>query len=299
MDIMSQSVKKKRKKITPYIFIFPTVILLSVFLVVPIIMVIGYSMFDNVIANKNPVFVGLENFISLLADADFWNAIKNTLYFVIVSIVAHMIIGMTFAMILNTRYLHIRTKGIFRVIYALPWMFTASIIAIVWRIILNPNGVLDYVVTTLGFASGHIEWLASRALALKSVTLMNIWAGYPFFMISILAGLQGISADLYEAASLDGANSVKSFLYITIPQLKPILSSLLMLDFVWTLQQFALIWMTTGGGPVNASETIGIIIYKEAFTRFQYSRASAAAVLLLLVCTIIGIFYVRHQGAEE
>ena len=92
---------------------------------------------------------------------------------------------------------------------------------------------------------------------------------------------------------------MKRFFYITIPQLKPILVSLLMLDFVWTLQQFAMIWMTTGGGPVNSSETIGIIIYKEAFVKFQYSNASAAAVILLAVCTIIGVFYVKHQRAEE
>ena len=114
---------------------------------------------------------------------------------------------------------------------------------------MNPNGVMDYLITVFGLGSGTIEWLSSRDMALKSVTLINIWAGYPFFMMSLLAGLQGISTDLYEASALDGASSVKRFFYITIPQLKPILVSLLMLDFVWTLQQFAMIWMTTGGGP--------------------------------------------------
>ena len=118
-------------------------------------------------------------------------------------------------------------------------------------------------------------------------------------MISILAGLQGISTDLYEASALDGANAIQTFFRITIPQLKPILVSLLMLDFVWTLQQFALIWMTTGGGPVNATETISTYIYKQGFTKYQYSMASAAAVILLIVCTIIGIFYVRQQRSED
>jgi multiple sugar transport system permease protein len=118
-------------------------------------------------------------------------------------------------------------------------------------------------------------------------------------MISILAGLQGISPDLYEAAALDGADAVHSFTGVTIPQLRPILISLIMLDFVWTLQQFALIWMTTGGGPVNATETVSTWIYKQGFTKFQYSMASTGAVILLIVCTIIGIFYVRHQKAEE
>lgn len=261
-------------------------------------MVVGYSLFDNVIINKSPSFVGLKNYTDLLTDKTVWNAISNTLIFVVASIIAHMLIGMVFAMVLNTRYLGSRTKGIFRVVFALPWMFTASVIAIVWRIILNPNGVLNYIIVTLGLTADKIEWLASRNIALKSVILINIWSGYPFYMISILAGLQGISTDLYEAAAIDGANAVKTFFHITIPQLKPILLSLLMLDFVWTLQQFALIWMTTGGGPANASEAVSTFIYKEAFSKYQYSRASAMAVILLIACTIIGIFYVRQQKAE-
>lgn len=292
--------KKSRfmKKITPYLYISPTVALLFILLVIPIAMVIGYSLFDNVIINKSPSFVGLKNYIDLLTDKTVWNAVKNTLIFVIASIIAHMVIGMVFAMVLNTRYLDSRTKGIFRVIFALPWMFTASVIAIVWRIVLNPNGVLNYIIITLGLTADKIEWLASRDIALKSVVLINIWSGYPFYMISILAGLQGISTDLYEAAAIDGANAVKTFIHITIPQLKPILLSLLMLDFVWTLQQFALIWMTTGGGPASASETVSTFIYKEAFSKYQYSRASAMAVILLIACTIIGTFYVRQQKAE-
>lgn len=290
---------KGKKLITPYLYLLPTIVLMCILLIVPIVMVIGYSFYDNVIINKNPVFVGLENYVKVLSDPVFLVAIKNTLFFVLISIVAHFLIGMLFAMLLNTRYLGVMTKGIFRVIYALPWMFTASVIAIVWRMMLNPNGVLNYLMTNAGIISEKVEWLASRDVALASVTLINIWSGYPFYMISILAGLQGISTDLYEASALDGANAVQTFFRITIPQLKPILISLLMLDFVWTLQQFALIWMTTGGGPVNATETISTYIYKQGFSKYQYSMASAGAVLLLIVCTIIGIFYVRQQKAGD
>ena len=288
-----------KKKLTPYGYLLPTIILMMILLVVPIIMVISYSLYDNVIANQNPVFVGLQNYKTVLTDEDFWAAVGHTLFFVIVSIIAHMLIGMMFALILNTRYLGTKTKGIFRVVYALPWMFTASVIAILWRMMLDPNGVINYFIQVLGISDESVTFLASRDIALYSVTLINIWSGYPFYMISILAGLQGISPDLYEASSLDGANTVQSFFGITIPQLKPILISLIMLDFVWTLQQFALIWMTTGGGPVNATETISTWIYKQGFTKYQYSMASTGAVILLVVCSIIGVFYVRHQRAEE
>lgn len=291
--------KNLKKNATPYLYLLPTIILMCILLIIPIVMVINYSFYDNVIINNNPVFVGLKNYETVLKDPVFLKSIKNTLIFVIVSIIAHFIIGMMFAMILNTRYLGNKTKGIFRVIYALPWMFTASVIAIVWRMVLQPNGVLNYLLSVGGIISENIEWLGSRDTALFAVTLINIWSGYPFYMISILAGLQGISTDLYEASAIDGANSVQTFFRITIPTLKPILISLLMLDFVWTLQQFALIWMTTGGGPVSATETISTYIYKQGFTKYQYSMASTGAVILLVVCTIIGIFYVRQQKARD
>ena len=288
-----------KKKLTPYGYLLPTIILLFILLVIPVIMVIGYSFFDNVIVNKNPVFVGLKNYATVLHDKNFWNAISNTLFFVIVSMVAHLVIGMVFALVLNTRYLGNKTKGIFRVIYALPWMFTASVIAILWRMMLDPSGVLNYLMMTLHITSDKVSFLATRSIALQAVTLINIWSGYPFYMISILAGLKGISTDLYEASSLDGANTIQTYLRITLPQLKPILISLLMLDFVWTLQQFALIWMTTGGGPVNATETVSTYIYKQAFTKYQYSTASTGAVLLLIVCSIVGVLYVRQQRSED
>ena len=288
-----------KKKLTPYGYLLPTIILLFILLVIPVIMVIVYSFFDNVIVNKNPVFVGLKNYATVLHDKNFWNAISNTLFFVIVSMVAHLVIGMVFALVLNTRYLGNKTKGIFRVIYALPWMFTASVIAILWRMMLDPSGVLNYLMMTLHITSDKVSFLATRSIALQAVTLINIWSGYPFYMISILAGLQGISTDLYEASSLDGANTIQTYLRITLPQLKPILISLLMLDFVWTLQQFALIWMTTGGGPVNATETVSTYIYKQAFTKYQYSTASTGAVLLLIVCSIVGVLYVRQQRSED
>lgn len=294
---------KKNRKIkrvgVAYAYLLPTLLLMMILLVIPITMVVGYSFFDNVIIQKNPSFVGIANYVKVLGDKSFWKAVEHTLFFVIISIIAHMVIGMVFALVLNTRYLNNATKGIFRVLFALPWMFTASVIAILWRMMLDPNGVLNFYLALFHITDKQVLFLASRDIALRSVTLINIWSGYPFYMISILAGLQGISSDLYEAAAIDGARPVKTFFYIIIPTLKPILISLIMLDFVWTLQQFALIWMTTGGGPVNATETVSTYIYKYAFTKYEYSMASTGAVILLIACTIVGIFYVRHQVAEE
>ena len=291
-----QAMKRKRE---PYLYLLPTIVLMLLLLIIPICMVVRYSFFDNVIVKKDPVFAGLKNYAMILSDKTFFVAVKNTLFFVGASVIVHMFLGMLFAILLNTRYIGINLKAFFRVIYVLPWMFTASVIAILWKMMMNPNGIINYLLQITNLTSSHIEWLGSRNFALFSVTLINIWAGYPFYMVSILAGLQGIPTDLYEASAIDGANAVQQFFRITIPQLKPIIISLFMLDFVWTIQQFALIWMTTGGGPINATEMISTFIYKRGFSKYQYSQASASAVILLVVCSVIAVFYVRHQRERD
>lgn len=266
-----------------------------VFLVVPICMVIRYSFLDKAVVSKTPSFVGIENYKELFADSAFWNATTNTIIFVAVSVIAHLVIGMVFAMLLNSKYFTTRTKTIARVIYILPWVFTASVVAILWKLMLQPSGIINYLLGFLPQITKNTEWLSNKDLALTVICFINIWCGYPFYMISILAGLQGISGDLYESAAIDGATMTKSFLHITIPQLKPILISIAMLDFIWTLQSFNVIWMLTGGGPVNSTETLSIYIYKLAFQKLDYSMAGTAATVLLVVCVIVAVFYVRQQ----
>lgn len=283
------------KKTVPYRYLAPTLILMIVFLVIPIGMVVSYSFVDKAVVSKNPAFVGLANYKELFANSQFWNAVSNTIIFVVVSVVAHLVIGMIFAMLLNSKYFKTRTKTIARVFYILPWVFTASVVAILWKLMLQPSGIVDYLLSFLPQVSRNTEWLSSKDIALAVICFINIWCGYPFYMISILAGLQGISGDLYENTAIDGATAVKSFFHITLPQLKPILISIAMLDFIWTLQSFNVIWMLTGGGPVNSTEMLSIFIYKLAFQKVDYSMASTAATVLLIVCIFIAIFYVRQQ----
>lgn len=283
----------------PYMYMAPVCILLLVLLLIPIVMVISYSFFDNVIVKEDPSWVGLANYASILSDSVFAKSIKNTVVFVVLNVVFHMIIGMTLALMINSRCLGKVPKAVFRIIFLLPWMFNATVIAILWKLLLNSNGVINYVLSVFHIISKPVEWMSDRSAALWVLTFINIWAGYPFYMISILAGLQGISDDLYEAAGIDGANARQRFRYITIPQLKPILVSIAMLDFIWTTQNFSLIWLLTAGGPAHATEMMSTYVYKTAFQSFQYSKASAAAVLILLACVILAVFYVRNQTRRE
>lgn len=283
------------KKTTPYRYLAPTIVMMIVFLVIPICIVVGYSFLDKAVVSQNPSIIGLKNYQQLFGDSQFWNAVSNTIIFVAISVIAHLVIGMIFAMLLNSKYFADRTKAIARVIYILPWVFTASVVAILWKLMLQPSGIVNYLLRIIPQVTRNTEWLSNQDIALAVICFINIWCGYPFYMISILAGLQGISGDLYESAAIDGATMSKSFLHITIPQLKPILISIAMLDFVWTLQSFNVIWMLTGGGPVNSTETLSIYIYKLAFQKVDYSMAGTAATVLLIVCVFIAVFYVRQQ----
>jgi multiple sugar transport system permease protein len=198
-------------------------------------------------------------------------------------------------MLLNSRLLPGWARAIFRVIFILPWLFTAAIIAILWRLLLDPHGVVNFLLEQIHVIQSGVPWFGSPGTAMLAVVVMNIWSGYPFFMLSLLAGLQGIPHELYEAARVDGANGVQAFFNVTIPQLRPIIIAMAMLDMLWTTQQFALIWLTTGGGPINVTEVLSTFTYKAAFSNYEFSTASAAAVVLLLFSLVVAFFYVRAQ----
>jgi multiple sugar transport system permease protein len=276
-----------------YGFLAPTLILLFVLMIVPIVMVIGYSFQDNVILKKSSEFTGTANYVTVLTDPAFWKATGNTVFFSTVSVAVHLVLGLTFAMLLNSPLISVTSRAVFRALYVLPWLFTAAVIAVLWRMLLSPNGIVNFLLNT------DVEWLADPQLALGTVTFINIWAGYPFFMVSLLAGLQGIPQDLHEAASIDGASQVQRFWNVTIPQLRPIIISLVLLDLIWTSQQFALIWLTTGGGPIDVTEMLSTYTYKLAFANYDFSLAATAAVLILLMSLVLAVLYVRHQKARD
>ena len=292
--------EQRKRKLLPYAYLSPTLLLLAALTVVPIVTVFLYSLVDNVIVTREaPTFVGIDNYVEVLSHRKFRGALSNTLYFALVSVAAHFVIGLSFALLLNTRLIGAKTKAIFRVIYILPWVFTASIIAILWRLLMNPHGVINFILLELGIVQEKMEWLADRDLALNAVTFINIWSGYPFYLVSFLAGLQGIPDDLYEAGRVDGANGWQLFRFITLPQLKPIIISLALLDFIWTIHQFTLIWMTTGGGPMRSTEVLSTYTYKAAFSSHEYSIASTLAMIILAICTFVAIFYVRNQRMAD
>ena len=280
---------------TPYLFSAPAMSLFFLLMLFPMGMVFRYSVLDGAILKPNPEFVGVANFLTLFSDPVFVQSIGNTFYFTVMSVAFHLLIGLLFALMLNSNRVNGTLRAILRVLFILPWLFTAVIIAIVWRLILDPNGVINGYLIALNIIDHKIEWFSSTATAIHALTFVNIWAGYPLYMVSLLAGLQGIPKELYEAASLDGANGPNQLWFITLPQLFPIIISIALLDFIWTMQVFPLVWMTTGGGPINTTEMLSTYTYKLAFTRYQFSAAAASAVIIFFLSMILTWFYIMHQ----
>lgn len=287
--------RRPRRVLLPYGLVSPAVALMALLMVLPVVMVLANSVLSQVITRSGGHYVGLDNFRQVLADPGFWPAARTTGIFAVVSVIAHLVIGLAFAMLLNSPVLGRVAKAVFRTILILPWLLTAAVIAVLWRLILAPNGVLNFVLTSTGIVHDTVQWFGDPATALLAVTVMNIWSGYPFFMISLLAGLQGIPADLHEAATVDGANALQRFWNITIPQLMPLIVSMAVLDLLWTTQQFALIWLTTGGGPLGVTEMLSTFTYKLAFSEFNLVQASSSAVLVLVFSLVVAVFFVRQQ----
>lgn len=289
-------IKTSIKKVKPYLFIFPAAFMLGLIILFPVIKVFIYSFQDNII--QEPTFVGLQNYQTVLADARFPKMIRFTLIFTLGSVAMHIIIGIVLAVLLNTR-INRAVLTVFRVVFVFPWVFTAAVVALVWQLMLQPQGVVNAVISLLAGKTVLLEWLGKPWLAIISIMIINAWRGYPTCMVSFLAGLQNIPEEMYEAAALDGAGRIKQFFALTLPSLKPVILSVGLLDAIWTMNLFPLIWLTTGGGPLGMTETIATLTYRISFVEFNFGKASALAVISLLLTMIGVVFYMRAQRVTD
>ncbi|MCU1586336.1 MAG: Sugar transporter permease [Microbacteriaceae bacterium] len=234
-------------------------------------------------------FVGFKFFIQTLTDPAFIHSIGVTLLFAVLVVLGNLVIGTALALILNTE---MRFRTLFRAILILPWLFPDVVVALIFKWIYNPlYGLLNYGLMTVHLIDKPIAWLDDPNLAFVAVVISCIWKGYPLVMILILAGLQSIPKERYEAASLDGAGPIGSFRHITLPGLLPVLIVSIILDTVWWFKHFTIVWLMTAGGPIDATKVVSIDIYRVAFQNFDFGRASAMAVIVFVICLAISIVY--------
>ena len=279
-----------KDRVNAYLFVIPAGITMFVLLIYPLCYGMFISFFNTNLVNKWR-FVGLMNYVDTLHNNAFLLSIARSFAFTIFVVAGHFLLGFIYALALNTR---IKFRVLFRAILLLPWLFPEVVVALLWKWLYNPNyGFFNGILTRAGIISEPVLWLSSAKYAFAAVILTCIWKGYPLVMIQVLAGLQIISADLYEAGMIDGCSKPQLFRHITLPGLKPVLVVTLILDTVWWFKHFTMIWLLTSGGPGNATMVASIEIYKRAFQFFEWGPAASGAAVVFAICVIIGLVYQR------
>ena len=284
------------KRLMPYFFIGPALLALVALVVYPLLYGVYISFFKTNLANKWD-FVGLKNYISVFSDGVFVKQLGVTLKFTAIVVLAHFIIGIFLAMLLNQS-----RPGItfFRTILVLPWLMPEVVIALIFKWIMNPlYGLLNYGMQLLGLSEGGVSWLGDTKYAFISVVLVCIWKGYPLVMVNALAALQSVSTDIYEAAKVDGANKIQTFFRIILPSIKPVLATTLILDTVWWFKHYTIVYLMTKGGPGSDTSIVSIEIYTQAFDYFNFGKAASMSVVVFFVCLIISKLYRRFLDNED
>lgn len=283
--------------IWPYVLLLPALIVMVSVVVIPIINAVGMSFqYYNLTRPNRTAFIGLDNYAKILGSKLFWQSLWRTLIWVFFGVGLQFVFGFMLALLLNRDY---RGRGVVRAVSLIPWVTPGVLIALMWRWIMDGNyGVLNDVLKRLGLISENIAWLATKSTALPSVITTIVWQGIPFFAIMLLAGLQGISHDLYEAADIDGATHVQKLFYVTIPSLRNTIYVTTMLRIIWVANSVDVIWNMTEGGPAFATQTLSVYIYKEASV-LNMGFASAMAILLMIVLLVVAIPYLRSTFGQE
>ncbi len=278
-----KSKKKRIREITDYIkFVFPMLILYILFFILPLFQTIGYSFTDYNGINPKKEFTGLTNYFDVFQDKWFYNSMAFTGKSVLLMILLANVLGFLLALALNTK---IRSRNILRAIVFCPFVFNNVTVGFIWQFLLGRFMTDLYPLT--GWKVFNIGWLSDNRLVLYSVVFVKLWQSIGYFMVIYLAGLQLLPQDPLEAAVIDGCTGIKMIRYITIPLMKPTAFVCIFLAITESLNMFPLIMSLTNGGPGHASENISLYIYNEAFKSHRMGYASALAVILTIIMTII------------
>ena len=248
-------------------------------------------------ATGTSVFVGLDNYKTLLSDPTFQLVFKNTIIFTLACLVVQFTIGFIFAMFFSQKFTFAGpVRGLVLVGYMMPMSVTALLGK---NLFLLDGGVINDILMKLHLVSSPVDWLVNGGTALGAVIAVNCWVGIPFNMLLLTSGLTGISNDIYESASIDGANKLQRFLHITLPLMKPAMLSVLMLGFIYTFKAFDLMFIMTAGGPFNSTDVLGTYAYSKAFTQYEFSQGSTIAMILFACLFLVGLFYLRLLSKED
>ena len=284
--------RKRKQTLIAYSFILPNLAGFFIFTFVPIVFSIIFS-FCEWNSGSEIKFVGLDNYITMFTrDSSFWNALKNTIYYTAVTVPVTMAISLFLAILLNQKL-----KGIvfFRSVIFFPYVASLVAVAVVWMALFNPDkGPVNGLLMALGVENPP-RWAASTTWAMPTIIGLTVWKNMGYYMVVYLAALQGVSSELYEAAALDGANKWQQFLHITWPCITPSTFFILMMLMISTFKSYDIMYITTQGGPGEATKVLAYHIYNSAFISFKFGYASAVAMVLFMIIVVVTLIQFKGE----
>ncbi len=279
------------------VLIAPTVLVFCAVILYPLISAIYLSLFSIYTPTLAGEWVGVDNYTALLASGDFWNAALNTLIWTVGTLMLQLVFGVAMALLLNQSIVF---QSLARSLVLFPYFLSTVVAVLVWRWLFNDlYGILNHVLLIAGLIDAPVNWLGQMPNAMISIILVGAWKYFPFVVIVVLARLQSIPEQLYEAATIDGAGPFQRFTDITLPQLRDVLVVVVLLRAIWDFKEFDLIYLMTGGGPVRATQTLSLLVYEEAFRLNRMGMASTYAVAMMLVLLGFTLVYLRQTNRLE
>lgn len=279
-----------------YVFLLPAFLSMGLVILYPLMRGIYFSFTDidqynmgNIFKDPSYVWVGIKNYVEVLfdPDSDLLPVLWQTMVWSVTNVFFHFTLGLSFALLINKNF---KGRGFYRLVLMIPWAVPAYVAAFSWRWMYNSKyGVFNALLTSLGFSP--INWLSDPFWAMFAAISTNVWIGYPFMMVSLLAGLKSIPNNLYEAAMIDGSSKIHQFFHITLPMLKPVAFSVTLLGFIWTFNMFPIIYLVTQGGPSGSTEILATYAYREAFENWNLASASTYGVIILSILVVLSGVY--------
>ena len=290
---------RARTLLTGYAYLVPAALCLLATVVVPIAKAIQMSLYNDVLFKPQDYrFIGLANYMRLAQDPVFWLTLWNSFVWVFGSVVLQFVAGFAAALLLHQAF---TGRAVVRTVVLLPWIIPGVVVGLIWEWLYQPNyGVINDLLINAGWLHDRVAWLSNPDLAMAAVVFTNVWRGIPFFAIMLLAGLQAVPEELYEAARIDGAGVLDRFWHVTLPLMRPIIVVATATRIIWTFNYADLIFVMTSGGPANATQITSTYTLLQAYSNLDFGYAAALSVVLLLVMLAFTAAYLRvTKGVDE
>lgn len=289
-----------KKKYFGYYYCLPALIFMVAFVGYPIVYNVILSLQNCDISSFNSGANGfnhLQNYKDVFSNSLFSTALFQTMYFTFFCIILQFTLGLLFALFFNLKF---RLAEPLRGLILVSWMIPLTVTGMLFKFMLSPSdGVINYIMLTIGLIKEPIGWLVSEKLALWSIIITNTWVGIPFNMILLSTSMSTIPTELYESASIDGATGITKLIKITLPMIKPAIMSMIMLGLIYTFKVFDLIFVMTGGGPVNSTEVLSTMSYRLSFSQFNFGQGAAVANIQFGILLVISLIYLKMLNKEE